>query len=243
LSSAILYVAIVAIWALVLVPRWLRNRSAAPQSVEPQPARPQESPAGAGPLASEPAYPAASAPDGPATAAGPAEPEPAHLAAPAGLAGAAGPAAPEAAREAPEAPATALRADILRARRRMLAALIALTGGAVALAVAHFAAFWIVIPPTLVLAGFIVLLREAAHIDSERSGRTTRIHHAAANAVAAQEPGSVPGDATASPAAASATAAVPATEPPGADVIDISGRISDQVYDQYADAKERAVGD
>src|SRR6516164_7497223 len=33
LSSAILYLAIVAIWAVVLVPRWLRPRSAPPQPV------------------------------------------------------------------------------------------------------------------------------------------------------------------------------------------------------------------
>ena len=41
------------------------------------------------------------------------------------------------------------------------------------------------------------------------------------------------------------TASAPdAAEPPsGAEVIDISGRITDQVYDQYSDAAERAVGD
>ena len=30
---------------------------------------------------------------------------------------------------------------------------------------------------------------------------------------------------------------------PGAEVIDISARVNDQVYDQYTDAAERAVGD
>jgi hypothetical protein len=29
----------------------------------------------------------------------------------------------------------------------------------------------------------------------------------------------------------------------GAEIIDISGRIDDQVYDQYSDAANRAVGD
>jgi len=29
----------------------------------------------------------------------------------------------------------------------------------------------------------------------------------------------------------------------GAQIIDISGRVSDQLYDQYADAAVRAVGD
>ncbi len=44
LSSAILYLAIVAIWAVVLVPRWLRPRSAQPQAAEQpeeQPGEPQ----------------------------------------------------------------------------------------------------------------------------------------------------------------------------------------------------------
>src|SRR6516165_7430265 len=36
LSSAILYLAIVAIWAVVLVPRWLRPRSAQPLPAEQQ---------------------------------------------------------------------------------------------------------------------------------------------------------------------------------------------------------------
>jgi hypothetical protein len=30
---------------------------------------------------------------------------------------------------------------------------------------------------------------------------------------------------------------------PGAQIIDISGRVTDQLYDQYADAAVRAVGD
>jgi hypothetical protein len=30
---------------------------------------------------------------------------------------------------------------------------------------------------------------------------------------------------------------------PSAQIIDISGRIGDQLYDQYADAEVRAVGD
>ena len=30
---------------------------------------------------------------------------------------------------------------------------------------------------------------------------------------------------------------------PHAEIIDISGRVGDQLYDQYADAKLRAVGD
>jgi sarcosine oxidase gamma subunit len=42
--------------------------------------------------------------------------------------------------------------------------------------------------------------------------------------------------------AAERTAAMAAAEA-GAQIIDISGRIGDQVYDQYSDAANRAVGD
>jgi hypothetical protein len=57
--------------------------------------------------------------------------------------------------------------------------------------------------------------------------------------------------ASAAPLPAAPTAAEPepgsapdAPEPlGGAEIIDISGRIGDQVYDQYSDAANRAVGD
>ena len=40
------------------------------------------------------------------------------------------------------------------------------------------------------------------------------------------------------------TPEAPEAEPaPTAEIIDISARVSDQVYDQYTDAAERAVGD
>jgi hypothetical protein len=133
----------------------------------------------------------------------------------------------------------------------MLAMLVVLTAGAVGIAVTGIAATWVVIPPAVLLAGFLVLLREAARIDAERQRRATRILRAARDHVAGQEPESFGDDAGATPDQVPATAAAPVTasaleaaEPlPGAEVIDISGRISDQVYDQYSDAADRAVGD
>jgi hypothetical protein len=50
----------------------------------------------------------------------------------------------------------------------------------------------------------------------------------------------VPVDADAVPA----PAPVPVAEPaPDAQIIDITGRVGEEFYDQYADAKLRAVGD
>jgi hypothetical protein len=227
LSSAILYLAIVAIWAVVLVPRWLRPRPAQPQPADQPVEPPLEEPQ---PVAEEPAEPV----DGEQRDAAPAwdgdaDPEPV-------------PAVPS---------RTARRAEILQARRRMLIMLLVLTAGAVGIAVTGIAATWVIIPPAMLLAGFLVLLREAARIDAERKRRATRIRRATLGDVASEEPESFRADAGASPEQAPVTTSAPITASApdaaapltGAEVIDISGRISDQVYDQYSDAADRAVGD
>jgi hypothetical protein len=137
------------------------------------------------------------------------------------------------------------RADILQARRRMLCMMVALTAGAAGLAITGIAAFWVIIPPALLLAGFLVLLRAASRSDAERVGLATRIDRTATSPMAGEVPEPYSDDADASPYQVPVTALAP-TEPeaaPDAEVIDISGRVSDQVYDQYADAAERAVGD
>ena len=198
MSSAILYLAIVAIWAVVLVPRWLRPRAAPPQPV-PVPA---ESPDAE---VREPAGPVVSGEDARDEEAAP-EPE---VAAPSPV---------------------SRRTEVLKARRRLLSTLIALTVVAAGLAVTRIDAYWIVIPPTVLLAGYVVLLREFAHIDAERARRAAPIRRTEAGAQTGREP--VP----------AATPAVPAALG-GAEIIDISGRVGDQVYDQYSDAANRAVGD
>ena len=68
------------------------------------------------------------------------------------------------------------RANILKARRRMLGTLVALTLIAFVIAVAHVAAIWVVVPPAVMLGGFVLLLREASRSDRERAGR---VAHAA----------------------------------------------------------------
>ena len=66
--------------------------------------------------------------------------------------------------------AAARRANILKARRRMLGTLVALTLIAFVIAEAHVAAIWVVVPPAVMLGGFVLLLREAARSDRERAG-------------------------------------------------------------------------
>jgi hypothetical protein len=261
LSSAILYLAIVAIWAVVLVPRWLHPRTAQPQPAEqpeqpsvPQPGTPESAePVLSEPLLSEPVLsepvlsePVLSVPEEPQQVAAPtdaARPEPANpepdppWAEDDTVAVDPVPAAPS--------PAAEKRADALQARRCMLAMLVVLTAGGAGLGVAGIAPYWVIVPPAVLLAGFLVLLRESARIDAERSQRATQIRHATPNSVAGQEPDSFREDVQVSPDRVLVTASAPtaAEPPPGAEIIDISGRIGDQVYDQYSDAANRAVGD
>ena len=235
MSSAILYLAIVAIWAVVLVPRWLRPRAAPPQPV-PVPAEPagtdlREPAAGPGQDAGADLVAAS---DRPAVAG-----EPAGGEAVADVSG-------EDARDEEVVPETEVaaplpasrRAEVLKARRRLLTTLITLTVIAVALAVTGIDAYWIVIPPTILLTGYLVLLREFAHIDAERARRATRIRRADA-AATSQEQAQAATPAVGGPDLRSDAPVAPR----GAEIIDISERIGDQVYDQYSDAANRAVGD
>jgi hypothetical protein len=256
LSSAILYLAIVAIWAVVLVPRWLRPRQAQPRpvpvSAEPadagwrEPSAPGQDAGARADAVGEPVAGGAVA-DGPgageAVPDGPVADGPGAAEAVAGAdaeAEDAGDAAED--EEAAPSPATR-RADVLKARRRLLTTLGTLTAIAVALVVTRIDAYWIIIPPAVLLGGYLTLLRKFARIDAERARRAARIRHAAARdraAAVSRDP------APATPAAAEPDLG-PAPEvpeaPDGAEIIDISGRIGDQVYDQYSDAANRAVGD
>jgi hypothetical protein len=213
LSSAILYLAIVAIWAIVLVPRWLRPPQAPGMLesylAEPVDASPLEDLAGA----EEDAGGGEGLPD------------------PGTQAVSGGRARPSAAGR---------RARIVQARRRMLVTLTVLTAGAVGIAVTRLAASWVVIPPTVMLAGFVLLLREAARADAERTRSAAQRRASGAGAAAAGGPGQ-PQAGPADPAQA-VVASAPAGVP-SAQIIDISSRVGDQLYDQYADAEVRAVGD
>jgi hypothetical protein len=204
LSSAILYLAIVAIWLGMLMPRWLRPRQVIVRAADARHHEDATSPVLDTDSDTEP-IPRVS-------------PEHDHLAL------------------RPGPPPAAQRGAVLRARRRMLVMTTALAVGAVAIAVTHMAAWWVVIPPGFMLGGFLVLLREAALIDAERARRF---------ATQVRASGLVRQNAAEGVGAAEGVRS-PVAEPVRtwtAEIIDISARLGDQLYDQYADAAVRAVGD
>jgi hypothetical protein len=226
LSSAILYVAIVAIWACVLIPRWLRRDSSV-------------------------SVPVASPADDQGTSGVGEEPEPSaqHLEDQAEAEERTAPAeersvsrekrsvsrekrsVPDESQDLPSDPG---HRRVLSARRRLLLLLVALTIASGVLAGMRLAAWWVTVPPLVMLAGYLLLLRAAAKADAERRELAydqayTRAAHAAAAA------------ATASP--------VRPARPARAEVLTFSGASAleaqddEAIYDQYADAKLRAVGD
>jgi hypothetical protein len=157
MSSAILYLAIIAIWLCVLIPRWLKRDSARGAAAAADTAVAGESPD----TAAADAEGAVVADDG-----APQATEPGVTARPS--------AAPAPAPVAPAAPAAPLSAEetrrrILTGRRRLLGMLVVLEIAAIALAVVGLAAMWVIIPPTIMLTGYLLLLREAAHADAERA--------------------------------------------------------------------------
>jgi hypothetical protein len=216
LSSAILYLAIVAIWAGVLIPRWLRRDSSAGEDAAT--AQADHTPDGA----TSPQRQEDGGGDGTEVRPAVGRPE----------------VGAELWREMPE-PRPDAGPDrehqrVLSARRRLLLLLMALAAASVALAYLKMAAWWVVVPPSVMLVCYLTLLRSASKADAER-----RELDRAATA----------GATAAGPRAAPRTAAPEAAAPPparDAEVIDISSSrmgVGQEFYDQYADAKLRAVGD
>ncbi len=91
--------------------------------------------------------------------------------------------------------------------------------------------WWILVPPAGLLGMYLLLLREAAQADAEQA-RWQAQERAQARAAHAQA------------ARLRARRNWEMSRPqPTAEIIDIPIRITDQLYDQYADAAVRAVGD
>jgi hypothetical protein len=98
------------------------------------------------------------------------------------------------------------------------------------------AAWWVLGPPSVMLLSYLVLLREASKADAERR----ELSYAGAAQVAHV---AVADQAVPAPLAPVAPRPV---RVPDAEIIDISasrGPTGEGLYDQYADAKLRAVGD
>jgi hypothetical protein len=274
-SSAILYLAIVVIWAFLLVPRWIHRPHTAffagtDSAGHDTDARGQDlagpEPGGTG---AEPELAASETDDGyacdppapklsilrtvgpPGPAADrrardqqdqePPEPDTAPLPkisaprpggdpAPAGAS--ATPSAPAAGISGPTGPARPARppisrAKILQARRRLLTTLVLLAIAAVTCTALRLTSAWVCVPPAGMLVMYVLLLREGALADAEKARARAEQAGAARRRARAQ--------------AREAWAA--RTPQPTAEIIDISARLGDQLYDQYADATVRAVGD
>jgi hypothetical protein len=244
MSSAILYLAIVAIWACVLIPRWLKRDSARGISA-PVPTTP--------PVLAEPVADAGEGSQADADDALGADEEP--------------PQAPV--RAAEPLSAEESRRRMLAARRRLLLMLIGLEIAAITLAVLGLAAVWVVIPPSIMLFGYLLLLREAAQADAERAqyeaeaaargAEQDRTRAAQAHRVTPAEGTSTEGipAATAALAAKFAAAPVPADyedHGPGRDFAPgLAGKYTtsnadaeaadEDYYDEYETPRLRAVGD
>ena len=185
MSSAILYVAIVVIWACVLIPRWLRRDSArvagsaadtpVPGDVVPGDVIPAEDAADedvsrtAEPVSAvRVRYTETFRAD--VTVEAEADPVPEEVPAP----DAGGRVPPP----LPPLPPEESRRRMMAARRRLLGMLTILEIAAIALAVLKLAALWVLIPPSIMLIGYALLLREAAHADAERAQREEEAAHA-----------------------------------------------------------------
>ncbi len=247
MSSAILYLAIVAIWACVLVPRWLHRSHENPSGSELL----ADSDETAGLEEEDAEFDESS--DAPteefapvsASRAGPVaetyvsvetEYVQAEYVAGSGYAGEA-PAPPEFTgySHLPDGSPPASRDRVLQTRRRLLTILVVLTAAAVGGTITGITMWWTIVPPAIMLGLYVLLLREAAQADAENEIRQAEAHAAAEAAYAAAV------------ARAREQEALAAQAPqPTAEIIDITARTArdrDQLYDQYADATVRAVGD
>ena len=250
MSSAILYVAIVVIWACVLIPRWLRRDRTVGSTHLADQATPED----------------LTAPDAESErdevddrredmVEEPFEDTAEDL--------------PQQEEEAPP-PLTPeeSRRRMLSARRRLLGMLIVLEVAAISLAVFKLAAMWVVIPPSLMLAGYLLILREASHADAERAAweaqaqARARAHARAQRSVRHDTAAAQGSTGRAVPARPAAPAAQYEDMGPGrdfapglagrytpsnAEIIDITARAGDDAGDDIAhespDGKLRAVGD
>jgi hypothetical protein len=124
--------------------------------------------------------------------------------------------------------ASASHSRMLRSRRRLLTMHLLLVAVAAVCVTLKITSWLVLIPPAAMLGMYLLLLREAAVVDAEQAQRRAAM---AAQVWAARE-------------RAYEAALEPEPEPePVAQIIDISDRVGDQLYDQYADAAVRAVGD
>ena len=300
MSSAILYLAIVAIWACVLVPRWLRRpheQSSDQETAFESYDSSQAEVADTGELADGDPY--AEAPDFatlreqdavthgdpvawedppvPDWADSPAEatysvtatysaevtysaeattdeaaqdtyydydapphaghvPHPGHVSHGAPADGWQQPYVPADGSQQPYAPAAAPGPSphIVQARRRTLTMVLLITVAVMGSAFIGLTPWWTAVPPFLMLGAYLLLLREAARADAEhahRWGEAEAFRAARRDELARERARQAQAVSPPEPSAQIITLTTPAS------------RDDDQLYDQYADAEIRAVGD
>ncbi|MFC5181830.1 divisome protein SepX/GlpR [Actinomadura harenae] len=133
------------------------------------------------------------------------------------------------------------RAAVIARRRRRTVGLILLVLTTVVVAAVGVAPWWITAPPVLLLAGHLTLLRVAVQMDQARAHEEAE----AARVLAETEQAEAEPAATAEPETPEA-----APLEPSAEVLEFVGRPEDEVFDQYADdapatttEDRRAVGE
>jgi len=221
LSSAILYAAIIAIWAGVLIPRWLRRDSSA-SSAEVSGVPGEQDGASAAAEAAEAEEPRRPRRRG-RRRDGLDDRDDRH----------------GDLDDRSEVPPDLGRRRVLSARRRLLGLLLVLAAGSGTLAGTRMAAWWVVVPPAIMLLGYLPLLRAAAQADAERL-------ELGARARAGQDRAADYSRDVADPDASVAHVAPLAGRPapaPGPEPVGLADEDDDELYDQYADARLRAVGD
>ena len=128
------------------------------------------------------------------------------------------------------------REQMLRARRRMLTILAGMTAVTIAFTFLGLVQWWICVPPAGMLVLYVLLLREIAMAEAEQARKRAAWEAGEARRRAWEAHAQAEAERQAYEAGLAQANA-------GAQIIDISGRVSDQLYDQYADAAVRAVGD
>lgn len=225
MSDSILYLAIVAIWAGFLIPAWIRRPHTSRSELDPDAGEYE-----AGAVTTEVADFEA---DVRADAQGE-DPECHYAVHSHGYRPAVSHPGGEPAPGRPVPVRSQSREQMMRARRRILTILCSLVFITGAFVASGFVKWWICVPPIGLLVLYVLLLREIALADAEQArkradweARATRdVWRRAHQAWEAER-----------------QAAASAEPEPTAKVIDISARVGDQLYDQYADAAVRAVGD
>ncbi|MEV5575782.1 hypothetical protein AB0L06_37585 [Spirillospora sp. NPDC052269] len=129
------------------------------------------------------------------------------------------------------------RAAVIARRRRRTVGLTLLVLTAVSVAALGFAPWWITAPPVLLMVGHLTLLRVAVQMDQARAHEEAEVARAEAARVLAE-----------TEQAAEPATPEPVIHEPSAEVLEFVGRSGDEVFDQYAEdgrtvEDRRAVGE